>query len=161
MFAFQWDNDYNCIYLLIISLCWLNSHVDSFSIHSCLINEDPVTGSAHCTLAPYWAAKLGTRALTGFQASARGGVVKVELSECTTRVSLVGHCITTITAEVLVWGRQVVLLKLLVVQEKFLTKPPHLHFLRLLIMRLSLTSETNTFKDNISGMRWSVGSFYN
>ncbi len=43
------------------------------------IDEDPVTGSAHCALAPYWAAKLGKTALTGRQLSARGGVVAVEL----------------------------------------------------------------------------------
>lgn len=39
------------------------------------IDEDPVTGSAHCYLAPYWAAKLGKDDLVGYQASARGGVV--------------------------------------------------------------------------------------
>jgi PhzF family phenazine biosynthesis protein len=40
------------------------------------IPEDPVTGSAHSALAPYWAAKLGRTALTGYQASRRGGLVK-------------------------------------------------------------------------------------
>ena len=44
------------------------------------INEDPVTGSAHCTLAPFWASRLGRSELTGFQASARGGVVHVRLA---------------------------------------------------------------------------------
>jgi PhzF family phenazine biosynthesis protein len=39
------------------------------------IDEDPVTGSAHCTLAPYWSARLGRPALQGFQASPRGGLV--------------------------------------------------------------------------------------
>ena len=43
------------------------------------VDEDPVTGSAHCTLGPYWAAKLGRNALTAFQASARGGGVTVEV----------------------------------------------------------------------------------
>ena len=43
------------------------------------INEDPVTGSAHCALGPYWAARLGRTDLTGFQASSRGGVVKVRV----------------------------------------------------------------------------------
>jgi PhzF family phenazine biosynthesis protein len=37
------------------------------------INEDPVTGSAHCTLAPYWSARLGKRALSARQVSRRGG----------------------------------------------------------------------------------------
>jgi PhzF family phenazine biosynthesis protein len=41
------------------------------------VNEDPVTGSAHCTLGPYWQAKLGKSDFTAYQASARGGVVKV------------------------------------------------------------------------------------
>ena len=40
------------------------------------VDEDPVTGSAHCCLAPYWAEKLGKAQLTGYQASARGGVVR-------------------------------------------------------------------------------------
>ena len=41
------------------------------------VNEDPVTGSAHCTLGPYWHTKLGKSDFTAYQASARGGVVKV------------------------------------------------------------------------------------
>ena len=41
------------------------------------VNEDPVTGSAHCTLGPYWQAKLGKSDFTAYQASERGGVVKV------------------------------------------------------------------------------------
>jgi predicted PhzF superfamily epimerase YddE/YHI9 len=41
------------------------------------IDEDPVTGSAHCCLGPYWAAKLGKEEVTGRQASARGGTVRV------------------------------------------------------------------------------------
>lgn len=41
------------------------------------VDEDPVTGSAHCALGPYWAAKLGEDDLTGRQVSARGGVVRV------------------------------------------------------------------------------------
>jgi predicted PhzF superfamily epimerase YddE/YHI9 len=42
------------------------------------IDEDPATGAAHCTLAPYWAARLGRARLTGFQASRRGGTLRVE-----------------------------------------------------------------------------------
>jgi predicted PhzF superfamily epimerase YddE/YHI9 len=43
------------------------------------IDEDPVIGSAHCTLGPFWAERLGRKELelTGFQASARGGLVQV------------------------------------------------------------------------------------
>jgi predicted PhzF superfamily epimerase YddE/YHI9 len=41
------------------------------------IDEDPVTGSAHCALAPYWGRKLGKTHMLGYQASRRGGVVRV------------------------------------------------------------------------------------
>src|SRR5215471_10077919 len=44
------------------------------------IDEDPVTGSAHTALGPYWAEILGKNEMTGFQASARGGVVKVRMA---------------------------------------------------------------------------------
>ncbi len=44
------------------------------------VNEDPVCGSAHCCLAPYWAERLGKDVLVGYQASARGGVVRVRLA---------------------------------------------------------------------------------
>lgn len=43
------------------------------------IDEDPVTGSAHCCLAPYWAEKLGKTEMVAYQASPRGGVVRVRL----------------------------------------------------------------------------------
>lgn len=58
------------------------------------IPEDPVTGSAHCCLAPYWAARLGKSALWGNQASARGGVVGVELHG--ERVHLLGRAVTVL-----------------------------------------------------------------
>lgn len=56
------------------------------------VDEDPVTGSAHCTLSPYWSAKLGRQALTGAQLSERGGIVRTELAA--DRVKLSGHAIT-------------------------------------------------------------------
>jgi predicted PhzF superfamily epimerase YddE/YHI9 len=43
------------------------------------VNEDPVTGSAHCLLAPYWGTRLGKSEMIGYQASSRGGVVQVEI----------------------------------------------------------------------------------
>ncbi len=43
------------------------------------IDEDPVTGSAHCLLAPFWGGRLGTSEMVGFQASPRGGTVYVEV----------------------------------------------------------------------------------
>lgn len=57
------------------------------------VPEDPVTGSAHCTLGPFWAARLGRVSLRGWQASRRGGCVAVDvLGE---RVALSGHAVTT------------------------------------------------------------------
>ena len=44
------------------------------------INEDPVTGSAHCALAPFWGERLGKSEMTAFQASQRGGLLKVKLA---------------------------------------------------------------------------------
>lgn len=55
------------------------------------VNEDPVTGSAHCALGPHWMAKLGRAEMTGFQCSARGGVVKVRV--CGDRVRLSGQAV--------------------------------------------------------------------
>lgn len=56
------------------------------------VPEDPVTGSAHCCLGPYWAAELGKSELTGYQASARGGIVKVVVQG--DRVLLKGKAVT-------------------------------------------------------------------
>ena len=64
------------------------------------INEDPVTGSAHCCLAPFWAERFGRDALVGFQASARGGTVRVRISG--DRVMLTGQAVTTMRGELLV-----------------------------------------------------------
>ena len=63
------------------------------------VNEDPVTGSAHCCLGPYWAEKLGREELTGYQASARGGVVKVRIGD--DRVYLSGQAITVMRGTLL------------------------------------------------------------
>jgi len=63
------------------------------------VDEDPVTGSAHVALAPYWGPKLGKTSMTGFQASARGGVVKTRLAG--DRVILGGQAVTVMTAELL------------------------------------------------------------
>lgn len=61
------------------------------------IPEDPVTGSAHTALAPYWSARLGrSGVLTGFQASARTGLVSTELRA--DRVLLTGHAVTVLEA---------------------------------------------------------------
>jgi PhzF family phenazine biosynthesis protein len=61
------------------------------------IDEDPVTGSAHCTLGPYWAKKLGKTNLRAYQASARGGVLDVRPEG--DRVYLRGQAVTILSGE--------------------------------------------------------------
>lgn len=61
------------------------------------IDEDPVTGSAHAVLTPYWAERLGRNRLTAFQASERGGHVACRLAG--DRVVLGGNCVTVIEGE--------------------------------------------------------------
>jgi PhzF family phenazine biosynthesis protein len=63
------------------------------------VPEDPVTGSAHSGLAPYWAARLGRNQLVGYQSSTRGGIVRVRLQG--TRVHLGGHAVTVLRGELL------------------------------------------------------------
>lgn len=61
------------------------------------VDEDPVTGSSHTALGPYWAGILGKSEFTAFQASARGGVVKVQVRG--DRVLLGGQAVTVMTGE--------------------------------------------------------------
>jgi len=61
------------------------------------IDEDPVTGSAHCCLGPFWGARLGKRDLVAYQASARGGIVRVRLGD--DRVYLGGQAVTVLRGE--------------------------------------------------------------
>lgn len=63
------------------------------------VNEDPVTGSAHCALAVYWQGKLNKNRLKGYQASARGGFVEVELLD-NKRVKLIGSAVTTLKGKI-------------------------------------------------------------
>jgi PhzF family phenazine biosynthesis protein len=56
------------------------------------IDEDPVTGSAHCCLGPFWSARLGKKELLGYQASSRGGTVAVRMNG--SRVILGGRAVT-------------------------------------------------------------------
>lgn len=62
------------------------------------IPEDPVTGSAHCTLAPYWAARLGKSRLTARQVSARGGELLCELRGA--RVLIAGQVVEYLRGEI-------------------------------------------------------------
>ncbi|GGS48664.1 PhzF family phenazine biosynthesis protein [Streptomyces griseoviridis] len=65
------------------------------------IDEDPVTGSAHTALAPYWSERLGRTTLTGLQASPRSGLVRVEARG--DRTLLTGHAVTVIEGDLLTW----------------------------------------------------------
>jgi PhzF family phenazine biosynthesis protein len=62
------------------------------------VTEDPVTGSAHCELAPYWAGRLGKTTLTARQVSRRGGSLSCEVKG--DRVLLAGHAVTVMEAEI-------------------------------------------------------------
>lgn len=66
--------------------------VSRFFAPACGINEDPVTGSAHCTLAPFWAQRLGRLSLQALQVSARSGEVFMQIQG--ERVLLAGEAVT-------------------------------------------------------------------
>jgi predicted PhzF superfamily epimerase YddE/YHI9 len=61
------------------------------------VDEDPVTGSAHCCLTPFWAERLGKTEMRAYQASARGGVLEVRLAG--ERVTLAGKAITVLDGD--------------------------------------------------------------
>lgn len=63
------------------------------------VNEDPVTGSAHCCLGPFWASRLGKTQLRAYQASPRGGVLDVEIVG--ERVKLCGNALTVMEGNLL------------------------------------------------------------
>jgi len=64
------------------------------------VPEDPVTGSAHCALAPYWADRLNKNELVGYQASARGGEVRARFEG--SRVQLTGQAVIVLRGELFV-----------------------------------------------------------
>jgi predicted PhzF superfamily epimerase YddE/YHI9 len=66
------------------------------------IPEDPVTGSAHCTLVPYWAERLGKTTLHARQISARGGELFCELRG--DRVEIAGHAVKYLEGTIAVPG---------------------------------------------------------
>lgn len=74
-----------------------NDYVSRFFAPGVGIDEDPVTGSAHCILSPYWSAQLGKTELTGEQASARGGIVRTRQDG--DRVHLAGQAVTVLSGE--------------------------------------------------------------
>lgn len=73
--------------------------VSRFFAPSSGVNEDPVTGSAHCTLGPFWQARLNRSELVGRQLSSRGGSVKVRMEG--DRVFLSGQAVTITRGELL------------------------------------------------------------
>jgi predicted PhzF superfamily epimerase YddE/YHI9 len=74
-------------------------YVSRFFAPGAGVDEDPVTGSAHCALAPYWSERLGRVDLVGYQASARGGRVHTQVSG--ERVILGGTAVTVLRGELL------------------------------------------------------------
>jgi len=73
--------------------------ISRFFAPSLGVDEDPVTGSAHCCLGPYWAEKLGKKVLVGYQASERGGGVQVRVEG--DRVVLGGEAVTVLRGELI------------------------------------------------------------
>lgn len=63
------------------------------------INEDPVTGSSHCCLAPFWSSRLGKDVFIARQLSARGGVLRVQLADGCVRLG--GQAVTVLRCELL------------------------------------------------------------
>jgi len=71
--------------------------VSRFFAPACGIDEDPVTGSAHCCLGPFWKQRLGRDDLTGYQVSSRGGFVRTRCAG--DRVLLSGQAVTVFRGE--------------------------------------------------------------
>jgi PhzF family phenazine biosynthesis protein len=87
---------------VIVTSCTASGEFDFVSRFFCPvigIREDPVTGSAHCCLGPYWAKKLNQNSFVAYQASERGGFIRVRVDG--DRVWLSGQAVTVIKAELL------------------------------------------------------------
>lgn len=91
--------------IIVTGIAPPESGFDFYSRYFCPkhgINEDPVCGSAHCGLAPYWSKKLGKCDLKAYQASARGGILNIQIDEQKQRVFLRGKAVTVMEGSVLV-----------------------------------------------------------
>ena len=73
--------------------------ISRFFAPGCGINEDPVTGSAHCSLAPFWMQRTGKNPMRAYQASSRGGNLLVEVKN--DRVDLHGHAVIVFNTKLL------------------------------------------------------------
>jgi predicted PhzF superfamily epimerase YddE/YHI9 len=83
--------------VIVTAPCTSDPKYDFISRFFCAIDspqEDPVTGSAHCTSTPYWTARLGKNKLFAYQASARGGELALELVG--DRVMITGQAVTVL-----------------------------------------------------------------
>lgn len=78
--------------------------VSRYFVPSYGIDEDPVTGSAHCDLAPYWCERLGREAFSARQISARGGELDVQRDAASGRVRLRGDCVLYMQGQVMPLG---------------------------------------------------------
>ncbi|XP_006650221.1 uncharacterized isomerase BH0283-like [Oryza brachyantha] len=81
------------------------SRYDFFSRFFCPkygLNEDPVCGSVHCALAPYWGKKLGKQLMTAFMASPRSGTLYLQWDEATQRVRIRGEAVTIMVGTILI-----------------------------------------------------------
>lgn len=88
--------------IIVTSSCDLSEYdfVSRFFAPGSGIDEDPVTGSAHCCLGPFWAKKFGKLQLKGLQVSKRGGVVHVSVNG--DRVILGGNAVTVFRGEIVI-----------------------------------------------------------
>ncbi|PIA44791.1 hypothetical protein AQUCO_01700408v1 [Aquilegia coerulea] len=91
--------------VIITGIAPSESGFDFFSRFFCPkfgINEDPVCGSAHCGLAPYWSKKLGKCDLKAYMASPRGGILDLHLNEETQRLLIAGRSVIVMEGSLLV-----------------------------------------------------------
>jgi len=88
---------------VIVTSIATSSHYDfvsRFFAPAAGVDEDPVTGSAHCCLGPFWSRRLGKSEFTAYQASSRGGIVRVRVAG--DRVYLGGKAVTVLRGELVV-----------------------------------------------------------
>jgi predicted PhzF superfamily epimerase YddE/YHI9 len=88
---FNWLNQVETLGIIITAPGMQTDFVSRFFVPNSVIGEDPVTGSAHATLIPYWATRLGKNTLTALQISRRKGELWCELHN--DRVTIAGNAV--------------------------------------------------------------------